>query len=57
MRKHIVIPFGAVALALLAITAGHAQPKGDKVTISGEVVDTWVTSRAAITVQRTASAP
>jgi hypothetical protein len=41
MRKHIVSLFGMVALALLAVTAGHAQPKGDKVTIRGEIVDTW----------------
>ncbi len=39
MRKYIL--FGSVALALLAGSAGHAQPKGEKVTINGEVVDTW----------------
>jgi hypothetical protein len=39
MAKHIL--FGAVALALVAVIDGHAQPKGDKVTINGEVVDTW----------------
>src|SRR2546425_4886067 len=41
MRQHIVVLFGTVALAVLAVTVGRAQPKGDKVTVSGEVVDTW----------------
>lgn len=39
MRKYML--FGAFAFALLTVIAGHAQPKGDTVTISGEVVDTW----------------
>ena len=41
MRKFIGILSWAFALAMLAVAGGYAQPKGDKVTISGEVVDTW----------------
>jgi hypothetical protein len=43
MTKSIGVLFAASGLAALIVTTSgaHAQPKGDKVTITGEVVDTW----------------
>jgi hypothetical protein len=39
--KNIRAAFAASALLLLGIIATFAQPKGDAVTVKGEVVDLW----------------
>ncbi len=41
MRRVRALTVGCVLMLPLFVTNGHAQPKGTKVTVTGEVVDLW----------------
>ena len=39
--RHSMVLIGIGGMLFLMGGSGHAQPKGDKVTVNGEVVDLW----------------
>jgi hypothetical protein len=41
MRQQWMVLIGIAAMLFLMTESGHAQPKGEQVTLKGEVVDLW----------------
>jgi hypothetical protein len=41
MKRVAVVIVGCAVVLALSMTPGHAQPKGERVTVTGEVVDMW----------------
>ncbi|HYT65000.1 MAG TPA: hypothetical protein VEL51_01175 [Vicinamibacterales bacterium] len=41
MKRVWALTLGCAVMLALFVTNGHAQPKGTKVTVTGEVVDLW----------------
>src|SRR5213592_3810064 len=41
MKRVVALTLGGAVMLALFVTNGQAQPKGTKVTVTGEVVDLW----------------
>ena len=41
MKRVLALTLGGAVMLALFVANGHAQPKGTKVTVTGEVVDLW----------------